>query len=450
MPTDQPRSQMGQSVGAKLRAARQAKRYTQGQLAAPDFSVSYISAIERGQIHPSLRALEILARRLDLSSTDFLPEHSQSHADGKAFTSTPPNEEESTDVTLLEAQIAILQGEPQQALKYLATLTPARLHKFQKMHYRYLLGWAYLLTNQLQEALLALDEAKSLAIEQNNTYSSLHTHNLLGLVYAAMHNHQQALQSHQRCLALLESNQLHDPFFSCHVYSHMGQHYIHLNDFPSAIEMFQQATALAEQLTELEQKQLIYGNISQHYAQVGNYRQVALYAYKHSHLSQQQRNTALRSEMYHYLGRAMMMQDQTQARTYLEEALQRESNGHDLLTQASITIHLAEWFLLHNELQEAEKYTQHAFTLAQSFGDTIIAVEVHLMLGRICYMQAKYDEGDTHFVAALQMLERLHMYDELSDQSAFYAQLLDERNKPHEAITYYKRAIESRRKSRHN
>lgn len=57
MSTDQFHRQMGQSVGAKLRAARQAKRYTQSKLAWPDFSVSYISAIERGQIHPSLRAL---------------------------------------------------------------------------------------------------------------------------------------------------------------------------------------------------------------------------------------------------------------------------------------------------------------------------------------------------------------------------------------------------------
>ena len=77
MSTDEAHSQMGQSVGAKIRAARQAKKYTQSKLASPDFSVSYISAIERGQIHPSLRALEILARRLDLPSTLLLPESSQ-------------------------------------------------------------------------------------------------------------------------------------------------------------------------------------------------------------------------------------------------------------------------------------------------------------------------------------------------------------------------------------
>src|SRR2546427_9173147 len=111
MSTDQSNSKLGQSVGAKIRAARQAKKYTQSQLASPDFSVSYISAIERGQIHPSLRALEILARRLDLASTQLLPEYSQDGSSDGASISGPMNEEAVIELALLEAQICILQGE---------------------------------------------------------------------------------------------------------------------------------------------------------------------------------------------------------------------------------------------------------------------------------------------------------------------------------------------------
>src|SRR5438067_3932143 len=111
MSTGDSHSQMGQSVGAKIRAARQAKKYTQSKLASPDFSVSYISAIERGQIHPSLRALEILARRLDLPSTQLLPEHSQDGSSPGASISSPMNEAAVIELTLLESQIFILQGE---------------------------------------------------------------------------------------------------------------------------------------------------------------------------------------------------------------------------------------------------------------------------------------------------------------------------------------------------
>src|SRR5256885_14447578 len=116
MSTGDSHSQMGQSVGAKIRAARQAKKYTQSQLAAPDFSVSYISAIERGQIHPSLRALEILARRLDLPSTQLLPQYSQDGRGGGPSISSSMNEDAVIEFALLEAQICILQGEAVQAI----------------------------------------------------------------------------------------------------------------------------------------------------------------------------------------------------------------------------------------------------------------------------------------------------------------------------------------------
>ena len=119
MPSDQSFSQMGQSVGAKIRAARQAKKYTQSQLAVPDFSVSYISAIERGQIHPSLRALEILARRLGLSSTELLSADVRSENSSSVPISAPANEEVAIELALLEAQIAILQGAALEAIAQL-------------------------------------------------------------------------------------------------------------------------------------------------------------------------------------------------------------------------------------------------------------------------------------------------------------------------------------------
>src|SRR5215813_3744683 len=61
-------------VGANIYRVRRKLRITQKQLAAPEFSISYISAIERGRIRPSLKALDILARRLGVSSAELLAE----------------------------------------------------------------------------------------------------------------------------------------------------------------------------------------------------------------------------------------------------------------------------------------------------------------------------------------------------------------------------------------
>src|SRR5215831_18854781 len=43
-------------LGQRLRQARLARNLTQSEVAASQFSVSYISAVERGQIRPSLGA----------------------------------------------------------------------------------------------------------------------------------------------------------------------------------------------------------------------------------------------------------------------------------------------------------------------------------------------------------------------------------------------------------
>src|SRR5437588_13079116 len=100
MPYEPAHQQMGKSVGARLREARLAKKYTQSQLAQKDFSVSYISAIERGQIHPSLRALEIFALRLGLSSKDLLTPQSPAGNNGST-TSKEVSSQDETECQLL-------------------------------------------------------------------------------------------------------------------------------------------------------------------------------------------------------------------------------------------------------------------------------------------------------------------------------------------------------------
>src|SRR5712691_11968346 len=159
MPYDPPHQQMGQSVGAKLKEARLAKKYTQSQLAGTDFSVSYISAIERGQIHPSLRALEVLAGRLGFSSAQFL----SGHDDHSILLSPMARGEEEVELAFSEAQILIRQSAVLQAIAQLEKLAAKNLKRQHQMQLRYLLGWAYLQTARLQKCEHTLSEAERLA-----------------------------------------------------------------------------------------------------------------------------------------------------------------------------------------------------------------------------------------------------------------------------------------------
>src|SRR5690348_12426508 len=59
-------------LGIRLRSIRILRKLTQRDVAEGEYSVSYLSGIERGRIRPSLRAIEWLATRLNVPITDLL------------------------------------------------------------------------------------------------------------------------------------------------------------------------------------------------------------------------------------------------------------------------------------------------------------------------------------------------------------------------------------------
>jgi tetratricopeptide (TPR) repeat protein len=445
MSTEQSNSQFGKSVGAKIREVRLSKKYTQTRLAAPDFSVSYISAIERGQIHPSLRALEILANRLGIPSAQLIPpENPGNHAIGFTIKASK-SDEALIELALLEAQLYILQGDAIKAIADLSALSTNKLHKRHLLQQCILLSKAYLLTYQLQKCMNTLADADSLANELNDASSSLRIYDLIGAAYASMGDPARALQALQHCLALAGTAQPQDPFFMCHLYNQLGQLYAQKQQFDAAVNALTQAIEITEVFSTLEKLQTAYWNSTLHYAASKKYQSAHTNLYKYLALRNQQVNLLLRSEIYHNLGRVLMKGDQAKARTFLEDTLQKKHDQLDALTLASIMTRLAEWHLLHSQLAEAEKYAEKAFASAKPSGTTLIASEALINCGRIHYAQAMYESGDSYFKAGLEMLEQLRIPEEDSNQSALYAQLLEERGKIQEALQYYKRAFESQR-----
>src|SRR6266498_91727 len=64
--------QLSERIGKTIRQMRQSRGLTQETLAGPEFSKGYISALERGAVRPSLKALEVFASRLEVPITDLL------------------------------------------------------------------------------------------------------------------------------------------------------------------------------------------------------------------------------------------------------------------------------------------------------------------------------------------------------------------------------------------
>jgi len=438
---------VGQTVGAKLREARLARKYTQSQLAQPDFSVSYVSAIERGQIHPSLRALEIFAQRLGLSSSDLLSKQTGQLVQRLSEEEASSDTRQDIELQLLEAQLLIVQGNYRQAVILLRNLSPDTMKPQQEIRQCYLLGSAYYHSGLLQESESDLTRALKLATNVNDYYVK-HIQNMLGLVYGSMGNHTQGFEYQLRNLDQLEKDQQpQDVFFDAQVYTNIGLHYLELDKLDAAIEMFRQALAITKAFQTPDQLTSMYWDVSIYQTEIQNYFLATLNGYKTLQLLAQKYRNSLRSEMYHYLGQAMLHQDPQKVLIYLERLLQDASLEKDTLAYASITATTANVLCRQGEVKKAYAYAQKACKLALTYGDCTVTASILLTYGIIAYAQKDFQVGDIQLLAGLRMLERLNDLEELSEQSAIYAQLLEGRGLTSEALKFYKKAYESGQKN---
>jgi tetratricopeptide (TPR) repeat protein len=445
MPFDQSGQPGVQTVGERIRAARHAKRYTQSKLAGTDFSVSYISAIERGQIQPSLRALEIIARHLDLSSVELL--HTASTRDEEKPSAQDQLSGNALQAyRLLEAHLLIMQDQSAHAVTYLERLAGQSLEPYLQVQLYYLLGLAFLSLSRLHKSETALQKAERLATKQNDTSVLVRIYNLFGAIYAAMHQYEQAIQSHRHGLDLLQNIEPTDPFLLCEIYNALGLNYLQLNNVDASVTMFKQALDIAEKLAQTDYTATAYGTMSQYYANQEQYYVALLYGLKCQYLYKQQVDSTSHAELYLQLGRAMNQEKRDDLHGELEAALVRYNDGEHPLVEASITISLAEWQRIHGALPEAEQLAEHAAMLVQHLDASFITATVSLVRGRIHYDRSRHADGDGQFVAGLELLERLNIYDELNDEALGYARILEEKGKPTEALKYYKLAFQSQSK----
>ncbi|MGH2479544.1 MAG: helix-turn-helix domain-containing protein, partial [Ktedonobacteraceae bacterium] len=386
-----PSDRLGQTVGARLRAARLAQKYTQNQLAQPDFSVSYISAIERGQIQPSLRALEIFAQRLGISSAHFLPQQDQVANEQFGDTSRSSQAAEERVLVLIEAEIALYQKQPTRAIELLRPL----LHKGEpreQIAISYALGRAYLSGGYVPESEAALAEASHLAqVEADPLYARiLHAQ---GDVSTAMHQLEQASHFQQASLAALAQRPelTEGGAFLAQVHNSLGQTYSRMGAFEQAREMFQQALTLLPPRNSLQQGERTPRDLAIYYQEGHQSTWISIDQYKQWQANLQGQLPLVKSEIQHALGRALLRSQPEDAYAHLLALSQQASTPQNALSRASARVHLAAWFFSHADFAQAESCVCEALELTHAFGENLIRADALILQGKLAYAQQVYE-----------------------------------------------------------
>ncbi len=191
------------TLGKRLRAARYARNLTQEALAGATFSKSYISAVERDKLMPSVPALRLLAERLAVPLAFLLGEHTLAlHI---------PPEEDALAQRLDAAEALLYQGRPTAALERLGQEdTGAAVRQQNPARWDWLLGWALLQQHQEAEALALLQQGLEVAVASQAPCAVGHFAFTLATAQAGRHAEaaEHGFQTALRCAAEIGDHRL--------------------------------------------------------------------------------------------------------------------------------------------------------------------------------------------------------------------------------------------------
>jgi tetratricopeptide (TPR) repeat protein len=433
-------------VGSNIREVRTKLGLTQAQLAAPEFSISYISAIERGKIRPSLRALSVLAKRLDVPLTFLLEGSPAQAAEARAVGYSPADAgpDLKIDVDLLQASVLIEQRRYAEANELLTPIQPERITTDQAYRLFLLRGQVHLGLNENQEAVVDLRQALSQGEGIGDVEYAGRARNMLGKAYFLLHNYTLAMENHLQCVNAIESHQIEDPVFALDVYGNLANDYARLGEHESAIDYYHKALATLEGL-QRDSK-----SFAEKYLEIGqSYKAANKMPMAHEYLMRSLAIYSMRDEQrsvgltHQRLGKALERQGDLDGaeREYLQAIAIEEELGDDL---AASTCHtsLAELLIKRGNIAEAEQEAQAALEAAERSGDPQARGQALITLAQLRHNAKDYRGEDELFSQALDLLDKSNAHELAGAAYSRYADMLEARGEVQRSLEAFKKAYQ--------
>lgn len=428
-------------LGQRLRQARLARNMTQSEVAHGQFSVSYISAVERGQIRPSLSALERLSDRLQVSLASLMADTEMAIPPALATQRVDDTSEHAeVENRFREASILARQGKAQEALTLLnrvgGTLTP-REQALLRWHRAY----CNIELGHHDEAQHEIVEAMPLAERAGDPELSERLRLELGNVYSLQHKHHLALEEYSTVLDAVNRNVVRDPTFQLNVLYNLGNQYWHLGQHADAIEYLGRAAAMADDVLNPERLASVYFGLSVAYGGQGDARRARIFAVRSLNAYEEAGNHRLAAQVYNRLGRAHAQSNQIEeALVYLQRAKAMADQQDDPRGKAEAQRSLASIYLQRNALDQARQAVAEAVRLSDALDDPVQRGESMLMQARLLGAEDRGAEAEQSFDQAISLLEQTQSTNHLSDAMAQYSSFLEQHGQSARALDLLKRA----------
>jgi HTH-type transcriptional regulator, quorum sensing regulator NprR len=423
-------------LGDRIREARIHEGMTQGELAGTDYSVSYISAIERNKIRPSLRALSWLASRLNMNLSDLLSVEVPIATD---FAGVPVAEDEA-QAAIVQAQIDIAAHNYESARDRLQKVRDGVKSPSQRIQVNLLFGEACVELGHGDEAKDALEQNLILTRDVDPVMQEV-SRNVLGLAYALMNMHMMALESHRQCLTAIDSHIIRDPSFELSVLNNLGADMLQLGQHDEAIKIFERASALGQRMLTPQSLAELYWTVSADCRRDGQLVQAQRFADMAAEHLRVAQNRQIFANIQSNLGLAYAENnDNDRAEKTLTQARDIAERTGDASSASMALASLSRVQLAQGATDKALDSARSALTYAeQTHSDDAIG-RAHLALGEALSAAGKSGDADKSFSKGLDLLEKSGSPNELTRAYEHYADLLAQRGDTKRAFDYLKKA----------
>jgi tetratricopeptide (TPR) repeat protein len=428
-------------LGQRLRQARLARNLTQSEVAASQFSVSYISAVERGQIRPSLGALEKLAQRLQVSVADLVRIEPGDVVAPAAGGYVSAYERDDIDAQMREANILIRQGNAEAALEILVPVTERGPSLREQATLKWHLAFCYNALRRSEDARREAQESIQLADRVGDPDLRERARLELSLAHSLGQKHQAALDQLRLCLEAIEKAAVLDLLFRMKVLFLLGSESWLLGEQEAALTYLREATTLADEALDPEKLGLRYSQLATVARTQGDYRSARTFSARSLVAYEDAGNRRVMGQAHTRLGRVFAQSGNLSAAlTELELARQRAELQNDARGLAEAQSNLASLYLGQQRTDDAVKAAEQATTLAESLDDATLLAEAHLVTAQVHEAKKDYGNAERTFEQAIEGLKLANAFAQLSDAYALFSEFLERRGQSRKALEVLKQA----------
>lgn len=445
-------------LGERVRQARLRLGLSQAELAQPQFTKSYISAIEHSKVRPSLKALEFLAQRLGVSSRELLSEEPPQNGSPDLVAL-----EESLSLHLDRARRALDMGQAKEALilldeaERLAGTAWNSARAYTRFRLYYLRGQAHLELDEPVAAQRELTQAATAAEQLNDGgEGSIRARNMLGLTYYRQDQLQLAVVEHEPCLKAIQSGVVKDLNLRLLIYTNLVKDYLALGELDAALGVYEEAVATGADAANLERQAELSWDLANVYRQMSAGERAQEYTSAAFRLVEAGQNMNLAVQLNISCASAMIERGQyAEAEKALLRARSAISGTANPGFLSAIYQRFADLELRQGHLEQADAYGRQALELIESaheqwstadnrlFDSASLRtyIEALVTAGRLSEKQGDIAVADRRLKYALSLAQEMGDDEAASMVARSFADLLTSRGKHEEAGEYYRQAL---------